>query len=741
MSFVRIAKYGQYIFIERIVANDLTHQHVGFFGQVYFCRPAAKERNFVGDLSGVYGRLGSIGNGTGLYGIHPPGSGTRRRNGQYARTGSDIEHNIAFFHHLANTLDKPIGTDPVVQHRSVNGRRTKTPDVFIGHKAAFATRLERTDALQLADHVHLGDPLIDSFYRQQFKPFFKRKRVGKNRQYTKHIHGKGFTLVADFYDCFFGALQFNDHPAGALNNHFRSGNDHENHILKYTIRVGKQIKNPPNLINLEHFGQVGGKIPAIYDLCKTDPLIHPTMIIEQIYTGCLAQGAYYLQSGTEAAIIDPLREVSAYISKASARGATIKYVFETHFHADFVSGHLDLARQTGAQIVYGPTAQPTFPAYIAKDNEEFQLGDVVIRTLHTPGHTLESVSYLLIDENGKETALFSGDTLFIGDVGRPDLAQKAAQMTQEELAGTLFDSLRKKIMPLNDDVIVYPAHGAGSACGKNMSKETSDTLGNQKKSNYALRASMTRTEFIHEVTEGLTPPPAYFPLNVKMNREGYESFDKVLEQGTHPLDPEAFEHAANTTGALLLDTRNPQTFAAGFIPNSINIGIDGSFAPWVGALIPDIRQEILIIADPDREDEVVTRLARVGYDRAIGFLNGGIAAWQAAGKELDHISSLAPEQLAGQLDGTTTLLDVRKPSEFESGHVEGAWNVPLESLNDRMNELDKHHSYYVHCAGGYRSMIFASILKARGFDELHDVTGGFKALQESGKFMMATGVR
>ncbi|HEY0900474.1 MAG TPA: MBL fold metallo-hydrolase, partial [Sphingobacteriaceae bacterium] len=351
------------------------------------------------------------------------------------------------------------------------------------------------------------------------------------------------------------------------------------------------------------------------------------MILEQIYTGCMAQGAYYIQSGNEAAIIDPLRETKPYLEKASANGATIKYVFETHFHADFVSGHLDLSKETGAPIIYGPNANPTFQAYIAKDNEEFKLGDLTIRVLHTPGHTMESTSYLLIDENGKETALFSGDTLFIGDVGRPDLAQKAAHMTQEELAGTLFDSLRNKIMPLSDDIIVYPAHGAGSACGKNMSKETTDTLGNQKKFNYALRANMTRDEFIKEVTHGLTPPPAYFPLNVKLNREGYENIDTVLEKGTQALTPEAFETAANETGAIMLDTRDPQTFATGFIPNSINIGIDGSFAPWVGALIPDIKSEILLITDPGREEEVVTRLARVGYDYSIGYLKGGIDAW------------------------------------------------------------------------------------------------------------------
>jgi hydroxyacylglutathione hydrolase len=463
------------------------------------------------------------------------------------------------------------------------------------------------------------------------------------------------------------------------------------------------------------------------------------MIIEQIYTGCLAQGAYYIQSGQEAAIIDPLREVAPYIEKAKANQASIKYVFETHFHADFVSGHVDLSRQSGAPIVYGPLADPSFEAYIAKDQEEFRIGDITIRVLHTPGHTLESTSYLLLDEQGKETALFSGDTLFIGDVGRPDLAQKAAHMSQEELAGLLFDSLRSKIMPLSDDITVYPAHGAGSACGKNMSKETSDSLGNQKKSNYALRADMTREEFIREVTHGLTPPPAYFPLNVKLNKDGYESFETVLNKGTQALDPEAFETAANESGALLLDTRDAQTFARAFVPNSINIGIDGSFAPWVGTLIPDIQQPILIITDEGREEEVVTRLARVGYDKALGYLKGGISAWTAAGKEVDQIESISAEELAERISaGTETrILDVRKNSEYYSEHLIGSENVALDYINETMAQIDKDQTYYVHCAGGYRSMIFNSILKARGYDKLVDIRGGFKALKESGKFELS----
>ncbi|MFN4314227.1 MAG: MBL fold metallo-hydrolase [Chitinophagaceae bacterium] len=460
------------------------------------------------------------------------------------------------------------------------------------------------------------------------------------------------------------------------------------------------------------------------------------MKIEQIYTGCLAQGAYYIESNGEAVVIDPLREVQPYLDRARQNNVKIKYVLETHFHADFVSGHLDLSKKTGAAIVYGPLAQPAFDAYIAKDGEELALGNVKLKVLHTPGHTMESSCFLLIDENGKPTALFSGDTLFIGDVGRPDLAQKVADdLTQDKLAGFLFDSLRNKIMPLPDDIVVYPAHGAGSACGKNMSKETTDTLGNQKKNNYALRANMTREEFIEEVTSGLQAPPAYFPLNVMMNIQGYESIDKVLERGQHALSPEAFETAANETGALVLDTRDPQSFAKGFIPNSINIGIDGSFAPWVGAMIPDIRQELLIVAEKGREKEVITRLARVGYDYTIGFLEGGFEAWQAAGKETDQIKSIDADELARRMkEGNVQILDVRKDSEYNSEHIAGAENTPLDFVNDAMASIDKDKTYFVHCAAGYRSMIFNSILRARGYDQLIDVKGGFKSIKDSGKF-------
>ncbi|MDO1449263.1 MBL fold metallo-hydrolase [Rhodocytophaga aerolata] len=453
------------------------------------------------------------------------------------------------------------------------------------------------------------------------------------------------------------------------------------------------------------------------------------MKIEQIYTGCLAQGAYYIESAGEVAIIDPLRETAPYLEKAGKDEAVIKYIFETHFHADFVSGHLDLAKATGAPIVYGPNARPNFAAYIGKDGEEFRLGKIQIKLLHTPGHTLESTSYLLKDEEGKEIALFTGDTLFIGDVGRPDLAQKALSITQEELASTLYDSLRTKIMTLSDEVIIYPGHGAGSACGKNMSKETTDTLANQKKTNYALRENMSREEFIKEVTDGLLPPPAYFGMNVKMNKEGYESFTDVLSRGVQALDPEAFEAAANETGALILDTRKAGEFAKGFVPNAINIGLDGSFAPWVGALIP-MEQQILLITDEGREEEAVTRLSRVGYDHTIGYLKGGFTAWIEAGKQIDTIASIPAGEFAERMkdEKTALIVDVRKPGEYQSEHVEGAINVPLDYLNEHLAELSKDKPFYLHCAGGYRSMIAASILKARGWNNLIDIAGGFSAI-------------
>lgn len=459
------------------------------------------------------------------------------------------------------------------------------------------------------------------------------------------------------------------------------------------------------------------------------------MRIEQIYTGCLAQGAYYIESNGEAVVIDPLREVEPYIIRAEKDGARIKYVLETHFHADFVSGHIDLAEKTGAEIVFGPTAKPAFAAHVAQDGEILKVGVITLKVLHTPGHTMESTCFLLTDENGKDTAIFTGDTLFIGDVGRPDLAQKVvAELTQDKLARHLFTSLRTKIMPLQDDIIVYPAHGAGSACGKNMSKETTDTLGNQKLFNYALRPDMTEEEFVKEITDGLMPPPAYFPENVMMNIRGYDSIDTVLERGNHALDPDAFEAAANETDAVMLDTREARIFAQGFIPNSINIGIDGNFAPWVGAMIPDIKQKILVITDEGREEEVVTRLARVGYDYTIGHLKGGFQAWKNTGKEIDQIESITVNEMVERIKNnpSLTVLDVRKASEHFSEHVVGSENIPLDYLNDHLAEISKDKTYLVHCAGGYRSMIFNSILKSRGYDNLIDIQGGFNAIKDSG---------
>jgi hydroxyacylglutathione hydrolase len=454
------------------------------------------------------------------------------------------------------------------------------------------------------------------------------------------------------------------------------------------------------------------------------------MTVEQIYTGCLAQGAYYIASNGEAVIIDPLREVGPYLDRAEKDGVTIKYILETHFHADFVSGHIDLAAKTGAKIVYGPTANTAFDCHIAQDGEVLKVGDVTIHVLHTPGHTMESTTYLLKDESGKDHAIFSGDTLFLGDVGRPDLAQKAATMTQEDLAGILFDSLRNKIMVLSDDVIVYPGHGAGSSCGKNMSKETVGTIGEQKATNYALRANMTKEEFVAEVTDGLLPPPAYFPENVRLNKTGYESLDKVMERGLRPLSVDAFEVVANETDALILDTRHQNTFIHGFIPQSIFIGIQGSFAMWVGALIPDIKQEILVVADPGMEEEVVTRLSRVGYDNCIGFLDGGFDAWKNSGKEVDALSQVTAEELKG-IEGAT-VVDVRKSGEYLSEHLIDAIHVELDYINDQMASVPQEGTFYVHCAGGYRSVIASSILKARGYHNMVDVAGGFKAIKEAG---------
>ncbi|MEN5214205.1 MBL fold metallo-hydrolase, partial [Elizabethkingia anophelis] len=447
------------------------------------------------------------------------------------------------------------------------------------------------------------------------------------------------------------------------------------------------------------------------------------MKVEQIYTGCLAQGAYYIVSQGESVIIDPLREVQPYLDKLQQDNAKLKYILETHFHADFVSGHVDLSDKTGASIVYGPTAKPEFEAIIAKDEEVFEIGDIKIKVLHTPGHTMESSCYLLIDENGKETALFSGDTLFLGDVGRPDLAQKGKDLTQEDLAGMLYDSLMNKIIPLSDEITVYPAHGAGSACGKNMQKETVDTLGNQKKTNYALNQP-DKASFIKEVTDGLTPPPGYFAMNVAMNKKGYESFDQVLEHGLKPLSAEAFEAMADETGALILDTRPAAEFHKGFIPQSVNIGVKGDFAPWVGAMIVDVKQPLLLVTDEGSEEEVITRLSRVGFDNVVGYLKGGLSAWQSAGKETDSVERITPEEFAQRYTEDSKIIDVRKEGEYAAEHIAEAYSRPLAYINTWIKDIDPKEHFFLHCAGGYRSMIAASILQARGYRNFTEVEGG-----------------
>ncbi|MEN9972768.1 MAG: hypothetical protein RIS20_1115 [Bacteroidota bacterium] len=455
------------------------------------------------------------------------------------------------------------------------------------------------------------------------------------------------------------------------------------------------------------------------------------MKIEQIYTGCLAQGAYYIVSGNEAAIIDPLREVTPYLQRLQEDGVTLKYIFETHFHADFVSGHLDLSKNTGAPIVYGPTAVPAFDAIVAEDAQIFEVGSIKIKVLHTPGHTMESTCYLLMDEHGKDHSLFSGDTLFLGDVGRPDLAQKAADMTQDQLAGLLYESLMTKIMPLSDDVTVYPAHGAGSACGKNMMKETVDSLGNQKKMNYALNQP-NKEAFIAAVTDGLLAPPAYFGFNVAMNKGGYDSFDEVKLRAMNPLSPEAFELVADSTGAMILDTRPAGEFYKGFVPNSINIGIKGDFAPWVGALIGDVKQELLLVTEPGMEEEVITRLSRVGFDHVVGYLSGGFSAWKEADKETDQVNRISTEEFASQFDAEkSVVVDVRKETEYAAEHVSDAYSKPLAYINEWTKDINPDEHFFMHCQGGYRSMIAASILQARGYRNFTEVDGGFAAISKT----------
>jgi glyoxylase-like metal-dependent hydrolase (beta-lactamase superfamily II)/rhodanese-related sulfurtransferase len=455
------------------------------------------------------------------------------------------------------------------------------------------------------------------------------------------------------------------------------------------------------------------------------------MKIEQIYTGCLAQGAYYITSNGEAAIIDPLRETQPYMERLAKDDVKLKYIFETHFHADFVSGHVDLSKKTDAKIVYGPNAVCEFECISAKDNEIFKIGDVTIKVLHTPGHTMESTTYLLIDENGKDHCIFSGDTLFLGDVGRPDLAQKAASMTMEGLAGLLYESLNNKIMPLADDVIVYPAHGAGSACGKNMMKETVDTLGNQKKMNYALNQP-NKEAFVAAVLDGLTPPPSYFGMNVAMNKKGYDTFENVLNNGMRALEANAFEAAAEETNALIIDTRSAAEFCKAYVPQSINIGINGDFAPWVGAMIADVKTPILLVTDNGKEEEAVTRMARVGFDNQIGHLKGGIEAWIAAVKETDKVNRISASQFASEVKiGESKVIDVRKETEYAAEHVDEAYSKPLAFINDWIKDINPAEHFYMHCQGGYRSMIAASILQARGYRNFTEVDGGFAAIAKT----------
>ena len=456
------------------------------------------------------------------------------------------------------------------------------------------------------------------------------------------------------------------------------------------------------------------------------------MKIEQIYTGCLAQGAYYIVSEGEAAIIDPLREVQPYLDRLAKDNVKLKYIFETHFHADFVSGHIDLSKKTGAPIIYGPTAAPEFEAIVAEDNQIFEIGKIKIKVLHTPGHTMESSTYLLIDENGKNHAIFSGDTLFLGDVGRPDLAQKAANLTQEELAGLLYDSLYNKILPLEDDITVYPAHGAGSACGKNMQKETVDTLGNQKQTNYALKQT-SKESFIAAVLDGLTAPPKYFGMNVAMNKKGYTSFDEVLAKGKTALSVDEFETAAEETGALILDTRNAAEFYKGFIPQSINIGLKGDFAPWVGSMIVDVQQPILLVCDDCTEEETITRLSRVGFDNVLGYLKGGFESWKNSGKEVDTVHRISPEEFAEKFNENSKVIDVRKEGEYAAEHVNDAYSKPLAYINDWVGNINPDEHFFLHCAGGYRSMIAASILQARGYRNFTEVEGGFNGIKKTEK--------
>lgn len=458
------------------------------------------------------------------------------------------------------------------------------------------------------------------------------------------------------------------------------------------------------------------------------------MFVKQLYTGCLSEAAYYIESNGEAAIVDPMRDIDPYLQLANERKAQIKYIFETHFHADFVSGHLDLSNATGASIIYGPKTETKLPVHIAKDGERFQLGDLVIETLHTPGHTVESTCYLLKDKNGKDHCVFTGDTLFVGDVGRPDLAQKGKEITMDDLAGMMYESLHSKIFPLADEVIVYPAHGPGSACGKNLGENTYSTIGEEKKSNYAMKAA-TKNEFIKSVTEGIAAPPQYFPINAKINKEGYESLDAVLTSGMQAFSVDEFKKLM-TGEVIVLDTRSGEKFTQGFIPGSINIGLDGRFAEWAGGLLPFDRS-ILLVTEPGKEKETIVRLARVGFNKMSGYLQGSFEAWKKEGEEIDMIVDVEPDELLMDMphDKNLVVLDVRKPAEFADGHLKNAINIPLDDLTDpgNLSDIEDHHNVYIHCAGGYRSVIAASLLKRQGIHNLRNVIGGWnqiKALQK-----------
>lgn len=456
------------------------------------------------------------------------------------------------------------------------------------------------------------------------------------------------------------------------------------------------------------------------------------MTVKQIYTNCLSQGAYFIESNGEAAVIDPLREISDYLELAKKSNSKIKYVFETHFHADFVSGHLTLANHSGATIVYGPQADPDFKAIIAKDNQIFKIGEVTLTAIHTPGHTLESTSYLLKDELEKDHCIFTGDTLFLGDVGIPDVAQRYMGVSKEELAGILYDSINNRIKPLAEDILVYPGHGAGSACGKNMMKETVDTLANQKSVNYALNGSLSKEGFVKELTDNLPQPPTYFPSNVKLNQEGYLDFDIVLEKSLKPLSISEFESFSEDDKTIILDVRSQDHFRLGHVPGSIFIGLNGGFAPWVGAIIKDISTKILLVCEKSTENQAIMRLSRVGFDNVIGYLDGGFEVWKKSNQTIGSIDSISPTYLKEIINSKISLIDVRTKNERNNGYLKTAQNIPLNIIDINTNKLDKSTDHYIHCAGGYRSMIACSVLKRLGFDSLLDISGGFAAIRKVG---------